>query len=455
MGFVLSHIIRNDWETRFPVLFYFLCKFRFNNFSKEATYKYQQSKIKSIVKFAYNNSEFYKEHYSGFDTGDFFSLPLVNKKIMMNNLTGFNTLGFTKEEIMDFCLRTEDTRDFSKRYKGVNIGMSSGTSGNKGVELVTRREENYMRAALLSRFDFPKKEKINLAFILRVSSPAFNFNLFGHKMMYISQLKPLEEIVGELQNINPNVLSAPASMLKVIAQEIEKGKLSINPKRVISYAEVLYPDVKIYLEKIFKSTIHQIYKCTEGPIAISCKYGNLHINEDLVFIELYDENNNQAPPGKSCYKMIVTDLHKRSQPIIRYELNDVITIDKKSCKCGSHFRVIKEIQGRSDDMFWGIKKLTGEKQFIYQDYIARAIISVSDDINDFQAIQTGYKKITVRLVLNESADKNLIETKLIKSIENIYEKYICEKPDIKVVIGNPLPNENSHKLSRVICQIKK
>ena len=205
-----------------------------------------------MARYAFNKSPFFKHHYSGIDLNDIWNLPPVNKKIMMENLTGYNTVGLTKEEIIDFCLEVEQTRDFSKRLKNINIGMSSGTSGNKGVEIVTPGEERYMKAALLSRFDFPKGEKINLAFILRVSAPAFNLDKFGHKLTYISQLDPIENIIANLEKLDPNVLSAPPSMLKIIAKEIEAGRLAINPKRVIAYAEVLYPDVKIYLEKVFK-----------------------------------------------------------------------------------------------------------------------------------------------------------------------------------------------------------
>ena len=125
------------------------------------------------------HSEFFKKHYRGYDLNDFFSLPTVNKKIMMDNLGDYNTLGFTKDEILNFCLEIEKSRDFSKRWKGLNIGMSSGTSGNKGVEIVSRDEEKYMKTALFARFDFPKNEKVNLAFILRVSAPAFNLNNLG------------------------------------------------------------------------------------------------------------------------------------------------------------------------------------------------------------------------------------------------------------------------------------
>lgn len=444
----------NPIETKSFLLFYLLCKYRFRYFSKTDIHDYQDNRIKNVVKFAVANSGFFRDYYSGYDLNDVWNLPVMNKKIMMDNLSGCNTVGLSKDEIIRFCLEVEKTRDFTIRLNGLNIGMSSGTSGNKGVEIVTREEENYMKAALFARFDFPKKEKINLAFILRVSAPAFSLDKFGHKLTYVSQLDTIENINRQLEKINPNIISAPPSMLKIIANEYENGNLSVSPGRLISYAEVLYPDVKKYLEQVFKCTVHQIYKCTEGPIGISCKFGSLHVNEDLVAIQTLDDNGAPVPAGQPCKKLIITDLHKKALPVIRYELNDIVTISREKCRCGSEFRVIEDIKGRADDMFWGIRKDDKTKHFIYQDYISRMIITCSDDIDDFQAIQKDYTHVVLRIKLKNDPDKYYISEKLQDGLKEIFLKYGCVEPGVEIIFGEPLRNQYSNKLARVICEIR-
>ena len=440
----------DDLETKYFLVFYFLCKLRFRNFNKSDIKKYQNKRVKKITEYAVNHSKFNKEYFSGFDLTNIPELPFINKKIMMDNLSDFNTVGLSKSEILNFCLEVEKTRNFSKRLKGLNIGMSSGTSGNKGVEIVTPREENYMKAALFARFGFPKNEKINLAFILRVSAPAFNLDKFGHKLTYISQLNSISEINKQLKEIYPNVVSGPPSMLKLIAKEVENGRLLINPKRLISYSEILYPDVKEYLIKVFKCPVHQIYKCTEGPIAISCKYGQLHINEDLVLIETLNNDGTITSPGQPCQKLIVTDLHKKSQPIIRYELNDIITISPEKCKCGSCFRVIENIQGRADDLFWAKNIKTDEWQYIFPDYISRAIISASEDIDEYQAIQSAPDDVLVRIQLKNGIDRNQFNSRAVmENIYNVFSGYNCKQPEISIVFEKPEFNRNSDKLIRI------
>lgn len=439
-----------DLETKNFFLFYFLCKFRFKFFKKSEINKYQDQRAKTIVRYAAGHSGFFKKYYSDFDLNAFTSLPTVNKKIMMDNLTDYNTVGLTKEEILSFCLEIEKTRDFSKRLRGLNIGMSSGTSGNKGVEILTLEEESYLRSALLARFDFPKNEKINLAFILRVSAPAFNLNKFGHKLTYISQLNPIDEINDQLDKIRPNVLSAPPSMLKIIAAEVKNSRLSINPRRIISYAEILYPDVKDYLTEVFKCPVHQIYKCTEGPIAISCKYGSLHINEDLVLVETLNNDGTITLPGQPCQKLVVTDLHKKSQPIIRYELNDIITVSPDRCRCGSFFRVIENIQGRADDLFWAKNIKTNNWQYIFPDYISRAIITASEDIDEYQAIQNSPDDILIRIQLKNGVSAHKFDSQAVKkNVNDVFTGYKCRQPKISISFEKPKFNKNSNKLIRI------
>lgn len=429
-------------------------KLRFRFYTTDMIEKYQTKKAKNIVKYAIKNSKFFREYYKECNIQDVWNFPTLNKKIMMDNLTDYNTLGLKKEDLTEFVLNVEKTRDFSSRFKGLNVSMSSGTSGNKGIVITTIKEEKYLKAMYVARLTLPKGEKLNCAFILRVSIPAFNFNLLGNRVTYVSQLQPMESIIKQLEEIDPNVVSAPPSMLKLLAAELKKGSLKIKPKLLYSYAEVLYPDVRNFLQKVFNCQIHQIYQGSEGCYAVTCKYGTVHINEDVVALQLLDKNDNPAPYGEPCYKLIVTDLHKTSQPIIRYELNDIITLGKYKCKCGSNFRVIEQIQGRADDMFWGIRKDTNKLHFIFQDYISRAIISSSDYIEEYQAIQETPKDITLNLILNEKADRKQVINSVSMGIKKVFSSYNCVEPKIKVKFKPPQLNENSRKLIRIKCNFK-
>jgi putative adenylate-forming enzyme len=367
---------------------------------------------------------------------------------MMDNLTEYNTVGLTKDEILAFCEHVERTRDFTLRLKDITLGMSSGTSGNKGVELTTRREENYARAAFFARFPFPKA-KLNVAFILRVSSPAFRIDRFGHHLTYVSQMNTRDAICQQLQQLDPNVLAAPPSMLRILAREVERDKLSIAPLEVVSYAEVLTPGDRAYLQQVFGCPVYEIYKATEGAIAISCRAGSLHINEDLVAVQLLNEDGSPTPPGQPSRHTVVTDLHKTSQPIVRYELNDVLIVSPQACPCGSAFRVIEQIQGRADDLFWGVRTEGGQMQFIFPDYIRRAIILLSDQIREYQVTQLAPDQVRVRLLISDPAAHQRTAEAARQGIQRVFASYACIEPHVEVEFGEPMPHPQSQKLVRV------
>lgn len=407
-----------------------------------------------MVKYAITHAPFFRKLYSGFDPDDFFSLPVTDKKLMMANLTEYNTLGLNGDELVRFALDVEKNRDFTIRFHGINIGMSSGTSGNKGIIITTPREEKYLKALYVSRLVLPRKEKLNGAFILRVTTPAFNFKRFGHKLTYVNQLQVMEKVIGEIEKIKPNVISAPPSMLRLLAKEQEKGTLHVHPKILYSYAEVLHPDVREYLIRTFSCPVHEVYQGSEGCYAMTCREGRLHINEDIIFFELLDDHGRPVPDGLPCHTLLVTDLYKTSQPVIRYALNDILTISPEKCPCGSRFRVIERIQGRADDMIWGIRKGTGERHFIFQDYLSRKIITLSDEIEEHQVIQEFYTSLLIRLLLKPDADAPAIFTLINKGIQEIFTAYDCVEPDIRIESGPPEINPDSSKLTRIICRIK-
>jgi len=108
-------------------------------------------------------------------------------------------------------------------------------------------------------------------------------------------------------------------MLKLIAchQLKQDNDFHILPKKRISVAEVLEEDVSDRIYSAFLQTVHQIYQCTEGFLCYTCKFGHLHLNEDLVKIE-------KEYIAETRFYPIITDFNIISQPIIRYKLNDIL-----------------------------------------------------------------------------------------------------------------------------------
>jgi putative adenylate-forming enzyme len=288
-----------------------------------------------------------------------------------------------------------------------------------------------------------------MAFILRVSSPAFQLNVLGHRLRYVSPLRTEDAILAELKQLAPNVLAAPPSMLRILARRVEQGKLTLSLLQVVSYAEVLYPEDREYLSFAFGCPVYEIYKATEGSIAISCREGSLHINEDLVAVELLDEKGDPVPPGTPSKQTLVTDLHKTSQPIVRYALNDILTVSPQMCSCGSSFRVIEQVQGRADDVFWGARADGRGLQFVFPDYIRRAIVVVGDQIEEYQVTQRSPDAVAVRLQVSEGTESEPLAAAIADGIRRVFQSYDCHPPEVEVMFGAVSASHSSGKLIRI------
>ncbi|TET29461.1 MAG: hypothetical protein E3J70_06825 [Candidatus Heimdallarchaeota archaeon] len=142
-------------ETDSFIRFFFSCRRRFKRMNYTQLKEFQVKKSKEIVEFVVKNSPFFKNYYADSDLNDVWNLPTVNKKIMMDNLTDYNTVGLSKEELVSFLEKIEQEKNYSERFHGFTVAMSSGTSGSKGVVITSPSEEKYLQAAFFCSFQFP------------------------------------------------------------------------------------------------------------------------------------------------------------------------------------------------------------------------------------------------------------------------------------------------------------
>src|SRR5699024_11813102 len=87
---------------------------------------------------------------------------------------------------------------------------------------------------------------------------------------------------------------------------------------------------------------------------------------------------------------VVTDFSRRTQPIVRYRLNDVLVARRGPCSCGSVLRAIERIEGRADDT------LLLDGRVVFADLVSRAVIA-ADGFTEYAVVQTGPDRLQVQL----------------------------------------------------------
>jgi putative adenylate-forming enzyme len=389
------------------------------NLTKEAIEALQLKNINALLRYAKNHSSYYDDHHGYHDVqtwDDFYRLPIMNKTIMMENFTALNTCGLSKEETMAYALEKEMNKDYTGYYRDEYvIGLSSGTSGNKGLFITPKSMTKRLPAVFLARGGVMLRDlPVRILFCLRVFSQGFqDINAPLIKLTYASTMTKPEELVRIMNEKRMNILMAPPSMLRVLMPYAHLIKYAL--KKIITYAEVLNPADRKQLSERFHTQVIEIYQASEGQMASPCRLGKLHINEDMVYIELYDEHHQLIKePHVVGQRMIITNLINFAQPLIRYEMNDMIVLDEP-CSCGSHFRTIEKIIGRRDDNLWFYDR-EHNPHVIYADLFARWIITESDAIREFQVIQDEISLIHIRIELLYPFDIHQLKQRLLDEL---------------------------------------
>ncbi|MBA2681848.1 MAG: adenylate cyclase [Ktedonobacteraceae bacterium] len=404
---------------------------------------YQDRQARRIVAYTAEHSPFYHNHWAGYDLADWRTLPTVDKQTMMDNFSTFTTRGISKESALQVALQAERSRNFRPLLNGFTVGLSSGTSGHRGLFIASPQEQAAWAGTILARtlHDF-RLRRLHVAFFLRS-----NNNLYEQvgkgllRFRYFDLMLPLSEAVERLNALQPHILIGPPSLLGFLADERRAGRLRIRPERLISVAEVLEAQDHERLQNMFNVPVHQIYQCTEGFLAASCVRGTLHIQEDIVALQfepIAGDAENRVTP-------IVTDLWRRTQPIIRYRLNDILQLDPAPCSCGSPFRAIRVIEGRSDDVCY-FTSSTGQPRPFFPDTLRRMVLLASLSIADYQIIQPARDQLTIYLSLIPEASFETVKQSLQASVAATLAQYDCLPATLQVMDGLPLlPTEKKRR----------
>ncbi|RUR11155.1 F390 synthetase-related protein [Legionella sp. km772] len=391
---------------------------------------YQDRQWEHLVKHCLFKSPFYRPYLNK----PLHEWPIINKSIMMEHFNELNTLGITKQQAFEVALRAEESRDFSPLIHKVAVGLSSGTSGNRGLFLANPAERDAWAGTILAKA-LPQGLAANerIAFFLRANNNLYTTLNKGKKVQFyfFDLLVDFDEHIKKLNAIKPTILSAPASVLLLLAQQQER--LTIQPKKIFSVAETLEKKDELIIAKAFNCRISQIYQATEGFLAISDKQTNrLTLNEEFLIIEKEWLDEKRFVP-------IITDLARTSQPIIRYRLDDILVYSENS----HLFTELEAIEGRVGDICYANKE--GNLIPIFADSIRQHMAKSRIKFDDYRIIQNDLNQFTIQ-ISPELKDKDA----MLHHLNQLFIQKQCDLPNWdwssynKSLISNKFRRIQSH-----------
>lgn len=200
------------------------------------------------------------------------------------------------------------------------------------------------------------------------------------------------EYVEKINRYQPYFIRGYAGSLYQIARAIKKHNLTPHrPHFIYSSAEMLQDFMRKEIEEAFQAKVFNYYGSREvGAIAGECRSGHLHIFDFHNHVEVVEFAQNK--PTTKDGRLLITNLHNFSMPLIRYEIGDTGQLGQGPCSCGSTLPWLTTLKGRVTDHFF-----TKAGDVIHGEYFTH-LFYFREWVEEFQVNQLDYDQVEVLVV---------------------------------------------------------
>lgn len=349
-------------------------RYRFQHSARENIERFQNNRLQEIVDYAYKTCSYWKNEFG-------------SKKINFSAKSKFSDLSIVKKA---------NIRDSKEMFisETVNSFYKMATSGSSGVPLEFYIDQSiFVRRAFALHYALKQYGLDTHLNILRLSYQDFPWRNYQGRYFDVSLLSRhgAGDIRKFLNIYKPAILYGTVSHILAFAEFIEKNSCDWRFEGIITRSEHLTDAVRAYFESVFGGKAYNIYAAREfGPIAQECvmQKGH-HVNEDIVFLEIVDDDGNIVPEGTEG-NILITSLYNKSMPFIRYEIGDRGGFVVEKCGCGLQTKRIMLV-GRNCDFVY---LPSGRKLPISDLFSPLSIVGV---VRAFQFIQQSFNELIIRV----------------------------------------------------------
>jgi phenylacetate-CoA ligase len=401
---------------------------------------------------------FQENLYSAFLTSVNSLSPFYSEIIKANNIDIRHLREIKKFPIINKAIVKEnyksiipDNFESLKKYKFSSSG-TTGTSLHVYMTPEAYEREYAFRWHYLSIGGAGRKDKFayflgNNLYPTEQDKPPFHIIDYFENSIYFSLFhlseKNLTHYLKDYNTFKPDYIKGYPSGLYAFAKYISEHNSSVHfPKAIFTASETLLDTQKKIIEEVFQARIFQWYGQVETTVNIhECEHHKFHVKEEYGFLELLNEQGNDALPGEVA-SVIGTGWGNTAFPLIRYDTGDnMILANDQTCKCGRTGRIIEKILGRDEDVI-----ITPEGRHVGRlDFIFKPI----ENVVESQIIQESTDEIHVKIVPGPNF-KNVE----FKEIEKILFKYLGNHIKIRIEIVDEIERSANGKIRYVISKVK-
>jgi len=419
----------------------------------EDLHKLQEDRLRSVVRFVYAHSDFYRQRFkeAGIVPDDIKELSDVTKLPFTSKIDLRNTYPTGM-----FCL----PGDWVVRYH-----VSSGTTGKPTVVGYTQGDIDMWTDSLaraLTSIGLGRGDVIQVGYGYGLFTGGLGLH-YGAERIGATVL-PMgtgntERQIELMQDLGSTAIACTPSYFLYINEIAEQMGVSIKNdtklKAGIFGAEPWSEETRKRIEESTGIKAYDIYGTSEmsGPLFTECHLQNgIHIWADLFLIEVLDPKTGEPMKGGERGELVVTTLDKWAFPLIRYRIGDLTILNTEPCECGRAHPRIMRILGRTDDMIIvrGIN--------VFPSQVESVLMRIPDIGEQYQIIvdrKGPLDVMTVRVEVTESAfsDKIADLMSLNKKVAKELQRVLSITAEVELVEPGTIPRTEG-KAKRVIDKRK-
>ena len=311
----------------------------------------QAEKLVNIVKYVYDNVEYYRD-------------KMNEKGVTPDDIKGLEDLHklpfLSKADLREgypYGLLATDLKNC------VRIHSTSGTTGKRVVAFYTQHDIdiwNEMCARAIVAAGGTDEDVVQVCYGYGLFTGGAGLDGGSHKVGCLTlpmssgnterQIMFMNDLGATIICCTPSYAAYIGETLKEMGYKPEDNKL----KAGIFGAEAWTEEMRRDIEKALGIKAYDIYGLTEtcGPgVAFECsEQTGMHINEDHFIAEIIDPDTGEVLPEGSKGELVFTALDKEAFPLLRYRTRDICVLTREKCSCGRTFIKMCKPMGRSDDM---------------------------------------------------------------------------------------------------------
>jgi phenylacetate-CoA ligase len=274
----------------------------------------------------------------------------------------------------------------------VRVHMSSGTTGKPVVTGYTRGDlerwaecmERVLRAA-----DVTSADVLQNAYGYGLFTGGLGVHLGAERIGCVvvpTSSGVTQRQVMLLRDLGTTVLACTPSYALVLgeAAEREGARGELRLRAGFFGAEPWTDGMRGEIERGLGLEAFDLYGLTElgGPgVAVEChRHDGLHLFEDHYFAEVVDPETGRPLPAGRPGELVLTAMRREACPVIRYRTRDRTVIVDEPCACGSPYRRMRKVHGRTDDML----VVRGENVFPSQ--VEEVLLAVEGLTGNYQLV---------------------------------------------------------------------